>query len=174
MKSKLKISESDFRTYLLQSYVNKNGKKISDRELWSSDDFFEYTGLYSINQYTQRKQSVSPGTISYWKKKLNVKEYDIFIYNKSIERIKENVSFLEWSRIKNKGYKKSKKNNKTYTKESLKFRFINYACLPNKCKQNTFEENIKIAKELWDILGIDAEEEIKTFFLSLGGDNNGE
>ena len=86
MKNKLKISEHDFKNYLLNHYVDEEGNKVSDRVLWSTQEFFDYTGMYAVNKFTEERQICSTGTISYWKKKLELKEEDIYDYHKNITK----------------------------------------------------------------------------------------
>lgn len=161
MKTKLKISETAFKEYLISKYVDENGNKVSDRFLWGAEDFFEYTGMYGINKYTNKKQMVSTGTISYWKKKLQLKEEDIYRYHTSVtNRIK--ISFEEWSRKNNKGYSRQKTN----TRDSIKRKLILYTGLPDKYKHMSLDEVCRLATNLWKNLGFDEKEEMRKFYRS--------
>lgn len=157
---KLKISETDFKAYLISNYVDEDGMKISDRKLWSSKDFFDYTGMYSVNKYTKKKAMVSTGTISYWKKKLNIKEKDIYEFHTKITR-KINVSYEDWSRMYNKGYKKE---SSVLSGESIKLSLIKYMGLSQKYKYKTLEEIQAIVLNTWKLLGLNETEEMERFY----------
>lgn len=160
-KSKLLISETDFRKYLLNNYVDEEGNKISDRVLWSTKEFFDTTGMFTINKYTQDRQIVSMGTVSYWKKKLNLSEKDIYEFHKIITGRIKDISFEDWSRKYNKGYDKSIS---TYNRESIKRKLIKYLQLPNKYDDMSLEGVSDLAINLWKSLGLDAEEEMRNFY----------
>lgn len=124
MKSKkLLLSEDEFKIYLLDKYVDDTGKKLSVRVIWNTEDFMEYTGMFKVNKYTGNRERVSEGTISYYNKKLNLTEADIFEYHQNItKRIQTNVTFEEWSRKNNKGYTREEINNR----ETIKSKMIKY------------------------------------------------
>ena len=160
MNKKLKISEKDFKSYLLSNYVDEDGNKVSDRILWSTEEFFDYTGMYSINKYTGEKQMVSTGTISYWKDKLDVKEEEIYKYNTTVtNRIK--VDFEEWSRKNNKGYTKEKS---ISSNDTIKRKLIKYVGLPKKYEYMSLDDVSRLALSMWKNLGFNAEEEMKKFY----------
>lgn len=160
-KSKLTLSDNDFRNYLLNNYVDEDGYKVSDRLVWSTEEFFDKTGMYTINKYTKTRQIVSMGTVSYWKKKLDLSEKDIYNFHKVITGRIKDISFEEWSRRYNKGYDKSIP---TYNRESIKRKLIKYLQLPNKYNDMSLEEISDLAINLWKSLGLDAEEEMKDFY----------
>ncbi|MGL5962566.1 MAG: hypothetical protein ACRCZ0_11555 [Cetobacterium sp.] len=124
MKSrKLRISEGDFREYLLDKYVDGLGKKLSVRYVWSQRDFMEHTGMFKINPITGGWERVSEGTISYYNKTLNLSEIDIFNYHQVFtKKIPETITFSEWSRINNKGYSREELINQ----DTVKRRMIKY------------------------------------------------
>lgn len=164
MKSKLLITELEFREYLLKNYVDKNTlEKVSDRDLWGREDFFDFTGMYSINKYSRERKIVSTGTISYWKTKLDVKEIDVYNYNFDILSTKY-PTYEDWSRVNNKGYNKSKK---TYTEETIKRRLVSYMGFPNSYKQKPMSYVQDVAYETFKSLGLDPDEEMTQFYTSL-------
>ena len=161
-KNKLKISEQDFRIYLLNHYVDENGAKVSDRVLWSTDEFFELTGMYSINKFTNKRTILSTGTISYWKKKLNLKEESVFLYHQNVtKKIPSDITYEEWSRKYNKGYKKEIQ---TFNRDVIKKKLIKYAGLPNKYDNLTLDELTAVAMKIWTTIGIDAYLEMQKFY----------
>lgn len=120
---KLKLSDEAFKEYLLNLYVDENGEKVSCRKIWSSDDFFEYTGMFKVNKYTGKKERCSEGTISHYNKKLNLNEKDLFEYHQQItKRIPLTVNFDEWSRKNNKGHTKEE----ILNQETIKRRMIKH------------------------------------------------
>lgn len=163
MKSRLKISEKQLKDYLLENYINENLEKVSDRDLWSREDFFDYTGLYSINKYTKERKMLSTGTISYWKKKLNIKEKDVFDYHKNTTGKLKNISYSEWSKINNKGHIR----NKTLTENTIKRKLIAYVGLSDTYKLQTFKYVQESVFRLWKGLGLDAEREMINFYIYL-------
>lgn len=123
LKRKLKISNEEFKEYLLDKYVDSNGDKVSVRAVWNDQDFMSYTGMFKINEYTGGQERVSEGTISYYNKKLGLQEKDIFDYHKNIsKRIPATLSFEEWSRKNNKGYTREE----ILNQETIKRRMIKY------------------------------------------------
>lgn len=167
-KSKLKISEEEFKEYLLNHYVDMEGNKVSDRALWNSKKFFLDTGMYGINKYTKEMKMVSLGSVSYWKKKLNINEHTIFEYHKNkTKRIPQDIEFDCWSRSNNKGHKKIP----TYTDDMVKIKLIKYANLPSQYKYATFDRVQTIACNFWENFGLNPGEELKKFYQTIkGGD----
>lgn len=162
MKNRLKISENDFKQYLLNHYIDDEGLKVSDRVVWGTEEFFEYTGMYSINKFTGDRKMVSTGTVSYWKEKLKVKEQDVYEYHKHVsKKIKNDISFEEWSRKNNKGYNKDVT---TYNRETIKRKLVKYAELPPKYQYKTLDELVTIVLKTWETLGLDAQEEMSKFY----------
>lgn len=164
MKNKLKLSEFEFRSYLLESYIDENGNKVSDRELWGSEKFFEKTGLYKINKYTNKKCICSTGTISYWKSKLNLKEEDVFRYHKLFtKKIKDDIEFEQWSKKNNRGHKRIN----TLTDDTIKRRMVKYFGLDDVYNHLTLEKAQSYLYELLSGLGTDAKVEISKFYETL-------
>ena len=159
MKSKLKITEKKFRDYLLQNYINENLEKVSDRDLWSREEFFDYTGMYSINKYTNERKMLSTGTISYWKQKLNIKEKDVYDYHRRNGRLKD-ISYSEWSKMNNKGHVRIK----TLTDETIKRKLIKYVGLSDNYKFQTLKYVQESVYRLWKGLGLNADLEMKKFY----------
>lgn len=112
-----------FKEYLIDLYVDEHGEKVSCRKVWSSEEFFEYTGMFKINKYTGEKERCSEGTMSHYNKKLNLTERDLFEYHQQItKRIPLTVTFEEWSRKNNKGHTREEMINQ----ETIKRRMIKY------------------------------------------------
>lgn len=168
MKSKLKITEKQFKDYLLENYINGNLEKVSDRDLWSREDFFDYTGMYTINKYTNERKMLSTGTISYWKQKLNIKEKDVFDFHKKNGKLKD-ITYFEWSKLNNKGHIRKK----TLTDETIKRKLIKYVGLSNVYKLQTLKYVQESVYRLWKGLGLDADLEMKKFYDFLGEYLNG-
>lgn len=161
IKNKLKISETQFKQYLLDHYIDEEGRKVSDRVVWGSEEFFDITGMYSVNKFTKERQMLSTGTISYWKSKLKVKEEDVYIYHKKVTKRITDVSFEEWSRKNNKGYTKDVS---TYNRDTIKRKLIKYAGLPEKYHLKSLDELVLLVLKTWEALGLDAENEMTTFY----------
>jgi hypothetical protein len=120
---KLKLSEEDFKEYLLEKYVDEMGQKLSIRQVWETEDFMNYTGMFKINKYTGKKERCSEGTMSYYNKKLGLTEKDIFEYHQLItKKIPITTTFEEWSRRNNKGYTREE----ILNQETIKRRMIKY------------------------------------------------
>lgn len=161
---KLKLSDTEFKNYLLENYIDENGDKVSDRELWSRNDFFEKTGLFKINKFTNKKEICSTGTISYWKKKLLLKEQSVFEYHQLItKKISENTEFEVWSKKNNKGHNKIT----TLTEETVKRRMIKHFGLLDVYNHLTLNQVHNAIYELLHGLGKDAKEEIAKFYNSM-------
>ncbi len=161
MKNKLRISELQFKQYLLDHYVDSEGRKVSDRIVWNNEEFFDYTGMFGINKYTGERKMLSTGTISYWKAKLDVREEDVFLYHQNVtKKIPKDIDYEEWSRKNNKGYEKVA----AYNRETVKRRLIKYAGIPEKYRYKTLDELVLIVLKTWDTLGMDAENEMRKFY----------
>lgn len=162
--NKLKINEIQFKQYLLDHYIDDKGMKVSDRVVWDNDNFFELTGMYTINKFTGDRQMLSTGTISYWKKKLNVKERDVYNYHVTYtKRIPKETTYSEWSRKNNKGYPKET----TFNRETTKRKLIKFAGLPQKYNHKSLDELILLVLKTWETLGLDAEGEMKRFYMGM-------
>lgn len=160
---KLKIDEGIFRELLLDKYVDKNGDKVSVRNVWGDKDFMLYTGMFKKNKYTNKLETVSEGTISYYNKKLDLTEKYLFEYHKTTGRIKEDVLFEDWSRKNNNGHKRDKLN----LQNSIKNKMIKYFGLTEVFKQYTPHKVQTLCERL---VGFD---EMKQFYERLDGDING-
>lgn len=161
-QNRLKISEKEFRDYLLNHYIDDDGLKVSDRVVWGTDEFFDYTGMYGLNKFTGDRQMVSMGTISYWKKKLDVKEESVYDYHINVtKKISKDISFEDWSRKNNKGYSKSPS---TFDRETIKRKLVKYAELPAKYQYKTLDELVAIVLKTWETLELDATAEMSRFF----------
>lgn len=170
-KGKLKITCEELRSYLLENYINKNGEKISDRALWGSDDFMEFTGLYKLDIFTNKKLPVSLGTVSYWKKKLNILEEDVFRYHQIItKRINDDLEYETWSKKYNKGHNRIQ----VLSHETVKRRLIKYAGLSKTFYNFSFDEVSKAINKVWAEMGLDSVSEMNKFYASLYTENGGE
>lgn len=96
--------------------------KKSVRDVWSSKDFMEYTGMFKINKYTGEKERCSEGTISYYNKEFELTEKALYDYHSKITKKIQNISFDDWSRKNNKGYHKKE----TITNTMIKQRALKY------------------------------------------------
>ena len=121
---------------------------------------FEYTGMFAINRYTKRRKKVSEGTISYWKKKLNLSEREIFIYHQNkTKRIDYKLSYSQWTRKLNMNQTLKKKKSETKLMSLIK-----YAGLPKKYIGKSFDEVTMIAMNMWKSFGLNPEAELKKFY----------
>lgn len=120
---KLKLTEDEFKEYLLGKYVDDFGQKVSIRQVWKSEDFMNHTGMFKINKYTGEKEICSEGTMSYYNRKLGLTEEYIFEYHQKItQKIPITTTFHEWSRKNNKGHTKEE----VLNQETIKRRMIKY------------------------------------------------
>ena len=164
MKSKLRITETEFRNYLLKNYIDPNTlEKVSDRDLWGREEFFDYTGMFGINRYSKERKIVSTGTISYWKTKLDVKEEDVYNFNFEILS-KKYPTYEDWSRVNNKGYGRTKK---TMAEDTIKRKLVAYMGFPNSYKNKPMSYVQDVAYETFRSLGVDPDEEMVLFYRSL-------
>jgi len=62
----LKLSDSDFKVWLLNHFIDENGDKVSFTDVLNSEAFIKETGLSRINKETKEVEPVSRGTLSYW------------------------------------------------------------------------------------------------------------
>lgn len=171
IKRKLKISCEELRNYLLEHYIDDEGEKISDRTLWGSEEFMEYTGLYKEDLFTDKKLPVSLGTVSYWKKKLNILEEDVFSYHQIItKRLDEDLEYETWSKKYNKGHNKIQ----VLSQETIKKRLIKYAGLSKVFYNFSFDEVSKAINKVWEEMGLDSEIEMNKFYASLYKESGGE
>lgn len=120
---KLKLTEDEFKEYLLGKYVDDLGQKVSIRQVWKSEEFMNYTGMFKVNKYTGEREICSEGTMSYYNKKLNLTEEYVFEYHQKItQKIPITMKFHEWSRKNNKGHSKEE----ILNQETIKRRMIKY------------------------------------------------
>lgn len=166
---KLKMSESEFREYLINNYVDEDGNKVSDRVLISSEKFIQDTGLYKIDKITGLIKPCSLGNISYWKSKLDLKEYDIYKHHKYVTgKIASYVEYEDWSNKAIKGRKKNKTicvskrayESKNYNEKNERLLLIRVCGFPEHFENYTVEQVRQLALELWEDLGLDAREEL--------------
>jgi len=95
-KTKIRISMEEFYELLRDKLVDSNGLKLSVTELLNDEEFQTKVGGIS-----------SRGTISYYTKKFNLHEEELWAYHKFIsKKIGINMSLSKFSRLKNRGYKK--------------------------------------------------------------------
>lgn len=163
-KNKLKLTNSQFKEYLLDKYVDENGEKVSVREVWDNLEFKKHSGMYQINKYTKVKDIVSTGTISYWNKKLNLTEKEIYDFHFNItKRIKE-TDYSIWSKQKNKGHIRKRCSNLRTIKNGM----IRYFGFNERYKRLSYRAVEQLADKL---VGAD---EVKKFyiFFGLGGDGS--
>lgn len=153
---KLKLSDEDFKEFLLDNYIDQNGNKVSDRELWSSESFMEKTGMFKLDRFSKKKLCCSTGTISYWKKKLNVREKDVFDYNQKItQKILNKIKYEEWSKMNNRGYHKIE----LETPDRRKNRLIRILGLDQTFRNYTFEEIMRLIESFWEDMGLNVEQQ---------------
>lgn len=163
---KLKISEKEFKNYLLENYIDKNGNKVSDRKLWGSNDFFDLTGMYSIDKYTKKRKILSTGSISYWKKKLRIREKDVFMYHQNITgKIKKDVKYEDWSKRNNRGHVKEK----IFNENTIKRNLIKYVGLSDDYYKYTPKQIQEIVYRFWNSMGLNAVEEMNKFMNLIKG-----
>ncbi|MGL4209939.1 MAG: hypothetical protein ACRCRT_00170 [Cetobacterium somerae] len=163
-KTKLKITEDKFQKYLLENYIDNDGDKVSDRELWSSDKFMNITGIYRKDKYSDKKIMVSLGTVSYWKKKLNINEKSIFHYHRTItKRIKNTVMYDEWSRMNNTGHQKKK----VITDLSRRTDLIKILNLGAEFKSYSVDIIMEYMRDIWRVANKDIEKETENVMKQL-------
>lgn len=155
-RARLKISESDFQMYLLENYIDSAGDKVSDRELWSSDEFIEKTGLFKKDKFSTKKLMVSMGTVSYWKKKLEITEESIFHYHTVMsKRLKPNADFEKWSRKNNAGHSKKKQNDEKTRRANL----VKILNLDSNFKKYSVDIIMNYMRDIWKLSNLDVEAE---------------
>lgn len=167
-KRKLKLSDTQFKKYLLDKLVDEEGNKVSVRKLIETNEFMETTGLFQIDNFGNRKPC-SVGTMSdYINTKYKLDELTLFEHHKLItKRIKEEVVFNEWSNCRNRG--KNRKNN-LFSDDVLKNTFIKYFknanALPKNYQLYTFEGLKSFVISLYDSYFGDGEgkKEVDNFY----------
>lgn len=163
--NKLKMTHEQFRQYLLDHYLDENNWKIPERKLVCMPEFMEDTGLYKIDYKTKFKTPVSMGTMAYWKKILNLRDYDIYKYHRDVTK-RITIDYEEWtnSRIRNKKPQKLKKgilkNLIVYTPELEKEKLIKECSFPKHFINYSLERLRKLAFELWEDMGLDPVQEL--------------
>lgn len=168
---KLKCSEKELREYLLDKYVDKMGYKVSDRRMMGDEVLMELTGWFRIDELTGKKLPSSPGTISYWKRKLGLLEYEVFIYHRDVTgRIKQDCDFLLWCNKLFKGkvkapereIKRKGKNSVAVYNQKTEQKLIMDVCgFPNHFENYTPQRVRDLACELWIEMGLDPKEELE-------------
>ena len=149
-KSQLKITENQLKRYLLNHFIDGNGNKVSVRDIFTSLDFMKYTGLYNHQSMSLELQPISLGTMTYWLKKLELREPELFKYYKKKGLIKEKVEFKDWSRKCN----RRGKINYTTQQSDFKYRFIDHFNLDAvECYGLSLDELKEQAIELYETMG---------------------
>lgn len=163
--NKLKMTHEQFRQYLLDHYLDEDNNKIPERKLVCTQEFMEDTGLYKIDYRTKFKTPISMGTMAYWKKILNLKDYDIYKYHRDVTK-RIIIDYEEWtiSKIRNKKPKKLKKgilkDTVIYTPELEKEKLIRECSFPKHFINYSLERLRKLAFELWEDMGLDPVKEL--------------
>ena len=149
-KSQLKITENQLRRYLLNNFIDENGNKKSVRDVFINNSFMEYSGLYDHNSLSLELQPVSLGTMTYWLKKLDLREPELFKYYKKKGLIKEGVEFKDWSRKCNRRGKISY----TTQQSDFKFKFIDHFNLDTiECYGLSLDELKERAIYVYEVMG---------------------
>lgn len=163
-KSRLKISKIELKELLLEMYIDENGKKVSDRKVFSNPEFMEITGLHKINRVSGEKEPISTGSISDWKRRLELNEIEVFKYHKNkTGRILPEVNFDEWSKYKNKGGQHQKGNTTIFDSETIKRKMALYFGL----SKSMLFYDLKVLEEV--IIETDGKEEVIEFYNKLKG-----
>lgn len=164
---KKKVTDKELKDILLARYIDNEGNKVSDRTVWGDLEFMKLTGMFKLNKYTNEKEAVSLGTVSYWKKKLGIKEYDIFEYGKDKGLIGEDVEFERWSNHSNKGKKRTRNEATIFNPETVKLKLIQYYELSESYAMYDLEKIESSIVKLFDRMGLDGKEELKEFYEKL-------
>lgn len=117
------ISEDEFRDLLLDKLVTYKGEKVGLRKVFGNEEFMKQTGYYHLETYkaTQQYRMISPGSIAYIIKKLNLYEWEVYSHHKFItHRVPLSKSFEEFSSERNRGYKEMKFGSVMERQNSLK------------------------------------------------------
>jgi len=145
-----KINDYEFKQFLIDNLIDKEGNKVSVRSLIESKKFMNYVGLYQEDERGNKKPC-SMGTIQYYlsDKKYNITESFLFEYHRDRGNIPRDVTFDEWSNLKNRG-KKSTKNK--LSDEVIFNSFISYfsETLPKKAYNYTLEFLKEHVKRVYD------------------------
>lgn len=164
-RHKLKMTREQFKQYLLDNYLDENNRKISERKLVSTHKFMNDTGLYKLDKITGIKTPVSMGTMAYWKKVLNLRDFDIYKYHRDVtKRITED--YENWRAIniiKNHNTKRKTgvlKGLVVYTPELEKEKLLKECSFPKHFVNYKLERLRKLAFELWEDLGLNPNEEL--------------
>lgn len=92
------VSDEEMKKYILEGMCDENGKKVSIRDLFNSEEFMNNTGYFRYQE--GQKQAMSMGTIECLREKLGVTDEFAYEYHKKKGRI--NVPFDEWKGTKHK------------------------------------------------------------------------
>lgn len=164
-RHKLKMSREQFKQYLLDNYLDENNRKISERKLVNTPKFMNDTGLYKLDKVTGIRTPVSMGTMAYWKKVLNLKDFDIYKYHRDVtKRITED--YENWRAInivRNLEAKRKTgalKGLVVYTPELEKERLLQECSFPKHFVNYKLERLRKLAFELWEDMGLNPSEEL--------------
>lgn len=166
---KLKISHPTLRELLLDLYVDKDGNKVSDREIISNEKLMKVSGLYSKLSNNKMVPS-SVGLLSYYKRKLNLLEKDVYEYHREVtKRIGEDVTFREFSKKNNEGHKKKPVPTKNYDR---KYNLIKYFELDSSMMGWDLDVIEKVIFDNLEELGINKLDALSEFedYLANGGE----
>lgn len=162
---KLKMTTEQFKQYLLDHYLDEENNKISERRLINMSSFMDDTGMFKLDTRTGVKTPISMGTIAYWKKKLNLKDYDVYKYHRDVTK-RITIGYEEWT----KSSKRLNKNKKMgrgglskiliYTPELEKEKLVKECSFPKHFINYTLERLRNLAYELWEDMGINPVEEL--------------
>lgn len=168
MSRKLKMTQKQFKQYLLDRYVTNDGYKVSDRELWSDETFMNETGMFQYEKFTNKKCMVSLGTISYYKSKLSVKERDVYDYHFNYTKIvkipfEKFTNKLTSNLINNRGVRKN-----ILSQDQIKSKLIKYLNFPKHFQNYTYSFVRSMAYNIWEESGLDPIKSFSEFNKSIG------
>ena len=161
--AKLKITKLALKKLILKLSVDTDGRKVSDRVLWGSEEFMDKSGLFKENKYTKEIGHCSLGTISYYKKLLKLNAMDTFTHHQMVTgKIHPLTTFGEWNLKTN---VKSMDDN-VVSDKAKKTKLIRDFDLKDGAYYNTYTlaelENAII--ELYNELGMDGVEELRLYY----------
>lgn len=143
--NKLKITQSEFKKYLIDKLVDEEGNKVSVRKLIENPEFMDYTGLYQEDLAGNRKPC-SIGTMTgYINNKFKLSELALYEYHTEKTKRIKNIPFLEWSNCRNRG--KVKKDN-NFSNDRLHSSFIKFFKPSGALPQNYALRDISTLKEI--------------------------
>lgn len=154
----IKLTNKQFKEWLLDNFVDENGNKITCRDLMKSEKFKNEVF------YNPSKTFGSIGTLSNWMGKLLTDEYPykgeavteqlIFTHNLQKGVIKS-ISFDEWSRKYNKGHQSE--NTLINSEKIILNKVAEKLGSAFKCQEEAFQGNLDLFREfLVDYFGYDS------------------